>query len=238
MLDVSHVDCRNGPIGVLSDEQEIENADDLTVDKVHKQSESLAGHVPIRPLNRQVVDRSQNGVSHGTQLPYRIAAPSERSYSTVASRRRPTQSAPCVRSLRGSVERAFQTKPLQHVPDAVAPDGSDVRVLLQVRGGGLAHIELAPGQTSVAVLHRSVEEIWYFLVGTGEMWRKSGDYEDVVAVSPGVCVTIPVGTAFQFRVIGNEPLSAIGATIPPWPGTGEAVVVSGPWESTVESGPI
>ena len=136
------------------------------------------------------------------------------------------------------MERAFQTKPLQHVPDAVAPDGSDVRVLLQVRGGGLAHIELAPGQTSVAVLHRSVEEIWYFLVGTGEMWRKSGDYEDVVAVSPGVCVTIPVGTAFQFRVIGNEPLSAIGATIPPWPGTGEAVVVSGPWESTVESGPI
>jgi mannose-6-phosphate isomerase-like protein (cupin superfamily) len=135
------------------------------------------------------------------------------------------------------VERRFQTKTLQLRPDAVAPDGSDVRVLLKVAGGGLAHFELAAGQTSVAVRHRAVEEIWYFLRGTGEMWRKSGDDEQVVAVSAGVCITIPLGTAFQFRVTGDLPLAAIGATIPPWPGTGEAVIVTGPWEPTVESGP-
>jgi mannose-6-phosphate isomerase-like protein (cupin superfamily) len=127
---------------------------------------------------------------------------------------------------------------LQLRPDAVASDGSEVRVLLQVRGGGLAHFELAAGQTSVAVRHRSVEEIWYFLRGTGEMWRKASDDEEVVAVSAGVCITIPLGTAFQFRVTGDEPLAAIGATIPPWPGTGEAVIVSGPWEPTVQSGPV
>jgi aspartate racemase len=130
----------------------------------------------------------------------------------------------------------FQTKPLPTDRDIVAPDGSDVRVLLAVRGGSLAHFELAAGQTSVAVRHRSVEEVWYFLRGKGEMWRKAGDREEVVRVSPAVCVTIPVGTSFQFRAGGDEPLAAIGATIPPWPGAGEADIVSGPWAPTVEPG--
>jgi aspartate racemase len=134
--------------------------------------------------------------------------------------------------------RAFQTKPLPTSRDAVAPDGSEVRVLLQVRGGGLAQFELAAGQTSVAVRHRSVEEIWYFLRGSGEMWRRSGDDEEVVPVSGGVCITIPLGTSFQFRASGDESLAAIGATIPAWPGEGEALIVSGPWESTVQPGPI
>jgi mannose-6-phosphate isomerase-like protein (cupin superfamily) len=136
------------------------------------------------------------------------------------------------------MERAFQTKPLPTYRDAVAPDGSDVRVLLQVRGGGLAHFELAAAQTSVAVRHRSVEEIWYFLAGRGEMWRESGGEEEIVAVSTGICVTIPRGTSFQFRAQGEESLAAIGATIPPWPGSGEAAIVSGPWEPTVPPGPI
>jgi mannose-6-phosphate isomerase-like protein (cupin superfamily) len=135
------------------------------------------------------------------------------------------------------VERAFETKTLPEHRDAVAPDGSDVRVLLQVRGGGLAHFELAAGQTSVAVRHRSVEEIWYFLRGSGEMWRRSGNDEEVVAVSSGVCITIPLGTSFQFRATDEEPLSAVGVTIPPWPGAGEAVIVPGPWEPTVQPGP-
>jgi mannose-6-phosphate isomerase-like protein (cupin superfamily) len=133
--------------------------------------------------------------------------------------------------------QAFETKSLQSVADVVAPDGSDVRVLLQVRGGGLAHFELAAGQTSVAVRHRSVEEIWYFLRGAGEMWRKAAHQEEVVTVSPGVCITIPVGTQFQFRVTGEAPLAAIGATIPRWPDAGEAVIVSGPWAPTVQPGP-
>ncbi len=111
-------------------------------------------------------------------------------------------------------------------------------MLLQVRGGSLAHFELAAGQTSVAVQHRTVEEIWFFLRGTGEMWRKAGDDEAVVPVSSGVCITIPLGTSFQFRAGRDEPLAAIGATIPPWPGAGEALIVSGPWEPTVQPGPI
>jgi mannose-6-phosphate isomerase-like protein (cupin superfamily) len=133
---------------------------------------------------------------------------------------------------------SFQTKMLPTRPDAVAPDGSDVRVLLSVAGGSVAHFELAGGRTSVAVTHRTVEEVWYFLQGRGEMWRKFSGHEEVVELAPGLCLTIPVGTRFQFRAFGSEPLSAVGVTVPPWPGGGEATIVAGPWNPTVEPGPV
>src|SRR5688572_11001404 len=104
----------------------------------------------------------------------------------------------------------FASKRLPVDRTSVAPDGSDVRVLLDLKGGGLAHFELAPGQTSNATTHRTVEEIWFFLSGRGEMWRKQAGREEVVAVDPGVCLTIPLGTEFQFRSFGYAPLSAIG----------------------------
>ena len=127
----------------------------------------------------------------------------------------------------------FGTKRLPVARDAVAPDGSDVRVLLSLGGGGLVHSELAPGHTAIAVSHRTVEEIWFFLAGRGEMWRKLGDHEAVVPVDPGVCLTIPLGTHFQFRSFGDAPLAAIGVTMPPWPGEGETSEVPGAWTPTV-----
>jgi mannose-6-phosphate isomerase-like protein (cupin superfamily) len=123
----------------------------------------------------------------------------------------------------------FETKTLPANPDVTAPDGSDVRVLLGVQGGGMAHFELAPGQVSRAVQHRTVEEIWYFVSGSGELWRRQGEREETVAVVPGVCLTIPLGTCFQFRSFGPAPLAAVGVTLPPWPGAGEAAFVEGPW---------
>ena len=123
----------------------------------------------------------------------------------------------------------FETTRLSPVPDTVAPDGSDVRRLLGLRGGGLAHFELRPSRTSIAVAHRTVEEIWFFLAGRGEMWRRLGSQEEVVAVEPGVCLTIPLGTHFQFRSLGDAPLAAIGVTMPPWPGEDEAYPVPGRW---------
>ena len=127
----------------------------------------------------------------------------------------------------------FSTKCLPETPDVIAPDGSNVRVLLGLAGGGLAHFELASGETSTAVAHRTIEEIWFFLSGCGEMWRKQNKSEEVVSVHSGVCITIPLGTHFQFRAFGQEPLAAIGVTIPPWPGECEAHVVEGKWEATV-----
>ena len=77
----------------------------------------------------------------------------------------------------------FSTKRLPGHPRGVAPDGTAVRELLQLAGGSLAHLELAPGKTFI---HCGCSigrlEIWYFVGGRGEVWRKRGETEEVVAV--------------------------------------------------------
>lgn len=107
----------------------------------------------------------------------------------------------------------------------------------------MAHFSLSPNETSVAVAHRTLEEMWYFVGGRGEMWLRSehtGETE-VIEVQSGIALTIPSGTHFQFRSFGDEPLEAVGATVPAWPGigddagTGEVDFVDGPWTPTVES---
>jgi mannose-6-phosphate isomerase-like protein (cupin superfamily) len=128
---------------------------------------------------------------------------------------------------------AFATTRRAAAPTTVAPDGSDVRVLLGLAGGGMAEFELAAGQVSAAVTHRTVEEIWYVVRGRGEMWRRQDGREEIVALDAGVCLTIPLGTHFQFRAQGAEPLTVLGVTMPPWPGADEAIVVNGPWAPTV-----
>jgi mannose-6-phosphate isomerase-like protein (cupin superfamily) len=125
----------------------------------------------------------------------------------------------------------FETRRLPALPDIVAPDGSDVRVLLATQRGSMAHFELASGHASAPIRHRTVDEIWFVLSGRGEMWRSGNEQEDVVTLEPGVCVTIPVGTHFQFRAMPGESLKAVGVTMPPWPGPQEAVAVPGKWGS-------
>ena len=128
---------------------------------------------------------------------------------------------------------SFQTKRLGTRPDAIAPDGSEVRILCSVSRGSLAHFTLPPHAVSQAVAHRTVDEVWYFLSGRGQMWRRSPDLEEIVDVEPGVSITIPLGTSFQFRSLSHEPLSAVGTTMPPWPGEDEAFAVDGVWKPTV-----
>jgi mannose-6-phosphate isomerase-like protein (cupin superfamily) len=131
---------------------------------------------------------------------------------------------------------AFETMMLPEVPDITAPDGSKVRVLLRVEGGSMAQFELGAGLVSIAVKHHSVEELWQVLTGHGEMWRRQGEHEEVVALAPGTCVSIPEGTAFQFRSLGRESLTAVAVTMPPWPGPREAFEVEGVWQPVLEGG--
>ena len=109
----------------------------------------------------------------------------------------------------------------------VAPDGSDVRVLLSTARGSMAHFELGPGRTSRPVRHRTVEEIWFVVGGRGEMWRKRDDIESITALETGTCLVIPVATSFQFRCLGPGQLAAVAVTMPPWPGPEEAEPVDG-----------
>jgi len=127
----------------------------------------------------------------------------------------------------------FETRRLPGDREDIAPDGSEVRVLLGLERGSMAHFQLGPGQASYPIAHRTVEEIWFVLQGRGEMWRKHGDREETVSMEPGVCLSIPVGTRFQFRCLGQDPLQVIGVTMPPWPGEQEAYAVDGPWTPAV-----
>ena len=113
--------------------------------------------------------------------------------------------------------------------DTLAPDGSEIRLLSSTGRGSMVHCTLNPGEVSLPVAHRTVEEVWYFLEGTGQVWRRSGDDERVVDVAPGVSLSIPVGAHFQFRTTGDDPLRILIVTMPPWPGEDEAYRVPGHW---------
>jgi mannose-6-phosphate isomerase-like protein (cupin superfamily) len=127
----------------------------------------------------------------------------------------------------------FATRVLPSAPDALAPDGSEVRVLLSLAGGGMAHFRLPAGQVARAVVHRTVEEIWFVTSGRGEIWRSLNGRDETVSLAPGVSLTIPVGTRFQFRAAPADALEIIGVTMPPWPGAEEAMPAAGPWTPTL-----
>ncbi len=112
----------------------------------------------------------------------------------------------------------------------LAPDGSTVRLLLDVRHGATAcsmvEVSIPPGGVSRPVRHRTVEEAWYVVSGAGEVWRCPPDAlpADIppVSVTPGDALVIPVGWAFQFRAYPGGPLRFLCVTMPPWPGMDEA----------------
>lgn len=130
----------------------------------------------------------------------------------------------------------WRTKRARAAPDAIAPDGSEVRLLCMAARGSMALFRLAPGGVSRAVAHRTVEELWYITAGTGRMWRKFADREEIVDLAPGLSLSLPVGTGFQFRCDAGEPLEAVAVTMPAWPGADEAYPVQGVWKPTISSG--
>jgi mannose-6-phosphate isomerase-like protein (cupin superfamily) len=127
---------------------------------------------------------------------------------------------------------AFETRRAGAAADVIAADGMEVRLLCGLSRGGMAIFSLAPSKIGRAVAHRTVGEIWYFVSGSGRMWRKFGEIEEIVEVGPGVSVSLPLGTQFQLRCDGAEPLAAVAVTMPPWPGEGEAYFVDGIWAPT------
>ena len=127
------------------------------------------------------------------------------------------------------MDRDLDCKLLPLDRDTVAPDGSEIRLLAATSRGSMVHCTLSPGAVSKPVAHRTVEEVWYFLEGAGQMWRRQGDEERVVDVRPGVSLSIPVGAHFQFKATGDRPLQALIVTMPPWPGEDEAYPVAGRW---------
>ena len=116
-------------------------------------------------------------------------------------------------------------------PDAIAPDGSAIRLLADARHGAarssLVEVTLPAGQVSRPVRHRTVEEIWYILQGRGQVWRCPPGANPAAVppqpVAPGDALVIPVGWSFQFAAAPAAPLRFLCHTTPPWPGDHEAV---------------
>jgi mannose-6-phosphate isomerase-like protein (cupin superfamily) len=120
--------------------------------------------------------------------------------------------------------------------DVLAPDTSEIRLLVGTTRGSLAHGTLQPGRVSLAITHHTVEEVWYVTAGRGQVWRKQGDHETVVDVEAGTALTIPTGVHFQFRADQAEPLCFVMCTMPPWPGEREAMRVPDHWPVTEPDG--
>jgi mannose-6-phosphate isomerase-like protein (cupin superfamily) len=125
------------------------------------------------------------------------------------------------------------TRMLPVEADVIAPDGCAVRILVATGRGSMAHFTLGPGEVTRAVAHRTVEEVWYFLSGRGRMWRRFEGRDEIVDAGPGISLAIPLGARFQLRNDGDEPLTAVAVTMPPWPGDDEAYFVDGRWPPAV-----
>ena len=117
-----------------------------------------------------------------------------------------------------------------HDPDTTAPYGSEIRFLVDHRHAAqqasLVEVTLPAGQVSRPVWHRTVEEIWYFLEGSGQVWLcpPGVDQESVEPepVGPGDALTIPAKWRFQFSADEGGRLRFLCYTSPPWPGPDEA----------------
>jgi mannose-6-phosphate isomerase-like protein (cupin superfamily) len=72
--------------------------------------------------------------------------------------------------------------------------------------------------------------------GVGQLWRTeiASATEESVELQAGVAVSLPLGTAFQFRALGEHPLELVMTTLPPWPGPEEAVRVAGVWPASAQ----
>ena len=130
----------------------------------------------------------------------------------------------------------MQTRPFPPVAEARSPAGAEIRYLIGGETGDMIHSTVPPGQVNRATVHATVSEFWHVLAGEGQIWRRDGSGEQTTALAPGVSIDVPVGTAFQYRCTGVDPLQFICVTMPPWRGDHEATIVAGPWEPNAPDG--
>ena len=126
----------------------------------------------------------------------------------------------------------MRTRPLPKTPDARSPAGAEIRYLMEGATGNMIHSTVPPGQVNRATVHATVSEFWHVLSGRGEIWRHDESGEEVAVLEPDVSIDISVGTDFQYRCTGPEPLRFLCISMPRWPGNAEATIVEGPWVPT------
>ena len=124
----------------------------------------------------------------------------------------------------------MQTRSFPSTPDGRSPAGAEVRSLIDGESGSMIHSTVPPGQVNRATVHASVSEFWHVLSGEGRIWRRDATGEETTVLRRGVSIDIAVGTAFQYRCTGVDPLQFLCISMPRWPGASEATIIEGPWE--------
>ncbi len=115
-------------------------------------------------------------------------------------------------------------------PDVIAPDGAEIRILVdQSRGAtqlSLAEALVKPGERTSCVSHKTIEEVWYIVRGTGQFHRLSpdGTDEQIVTIQLGDALFIPTGYRFWVENTGTEDLIFLCHDAPAWPGHDEAII--------------
>ena len=93
----------------------------------------------------------------------------------------------------------------------VAPDGSEVRLLLteehRATRCSMVEVYLEPGAVSRPVRHRTVEEAWYVIEGEGEVWRCHPDVP--IEHAPG-------GQGVDWGCVGDT--DRLGVSVPSFSG--------------------
>jgi mannose-6-phosphate isomerase-like protein (cupin superfamily) len=130
----------------------------------------------------------------------------------------------------------MQTRSFPSAPSGRSPAGAEVRLLIDGDPGSMIHSTVPPGQVNRATVHATVSEFWHVLSGEGQIWRRDATREETTVLVSGVSIDIPVGTAFQYRCTGVDPLQFLCVSMPRWPGAEEATVVDGPWTPTAPEG--
>jgi mannose-6-phosphate isomerase-like protein (cupin superfamily) len=130
----------------------------------------------------------------------------------------------------------MQTRPFPTAPDDRSPAGAEIRLLVDGETGSMIHSTVPPGQINRATVHATTSEFWHVLSGRGRIWRRDATGENTTVLEPGVSIDFPVGTAFQYRCDGPEPLTFICVGMPRWPGASEATIIEGPWEPDAPEG--
>ena len=104
----------------------------------------------------------------------------------------------------------------------LAPDGLEVYLGAETNNAGdagIARFEAPVGFVSLAVTHKTVDEIWYCISGEGIIAVKDNALEKwkEVSLRPGVSVSLPLGVHFQTKNTGKDKLVILGTTTPRWP---------------------
>ena len=79
-------------------------------------------------------------------------------------------------------ERLMKTQVIPKDYKHIAPDGAEIRELLDNEQGGIAHCILKEGKVSKAVKHKTVSEFWHILSGKGEIWRRKDGQENITTL--------------------------------------------------------